>query len=292
MSAIQIILDTDIGPDCDDAGAVAVLHALRRRGEAAIVGMLHCTSSRWGAGCLDALNTYYGCPDIPIGTLREPGFLAEPRYESYNKLLATMYANRYRGEQEAPEAVTLYQRLLTDAPDGSLVIAAIGPLRNLADLLRAAPELVARKVRSLVVMGGSFPAGREWNFEMDPASAQLVVAAWPTPILFAGYEVGSELLTGRRLRTEVPEEHPVRRAYEAFGALPEGRPSWDLIAVMLAVRGSRDGWLLSEAGTVEIATDGASRWQPGEGRHRYIVAAEEPRRIEQLLEDWLVDMMG
>jgi len=30
--------------------------------------MVCCTSSEWGAPCLDAINTYYGRPDVPIGT--------------------------------------------------------------------------------------------------------------------------------------------------------------------------------------------------------------------------------
>ncbi|WP_020618722.1 nucleoside hydrolase [Paenibacillus daejeonensis] len=292
MGSVNIILDTDIGPDCDDAGAVAVLHALSRLGEAHIVGMMHCTSSRWGAGCLDALNTYYGRSDIPVGTLKDQGFLDEERYASYNRRIAVQFPNRYRGEHLAPDALGLYRQLLTESEDASLVIAAIGPLRNLALLLREEPELVARKVKTLVVMGGSFPAGREWNFEMDPASARQVAAGWPTPILFAGYEVGCAILTGKRLLTDAPADHPVRQSYEAFGVGVAGRPSWDLIAVLLAVRGVPEEWRLSDPGTIEIAPDGTNRWLPGGGQHRYITAVDAPEAMEQLLEYWLVDMMG
>ena len=35
-----IILDTDFETDCDDAGALCVLHALARRGNAAIAGVI------------------------------------------------------------------------------------------------------------------------------------------------------------------------------------------------------------------------------------------------------------
>ena len=34
---VKIILDTDISPDYDDVGAMAVLHALAKRGEAEIL---------------------------------------------------------------------------------------------------------------------------------------------------------------------------------------------------------------------------------------------------------------
>ncbi|MDI4647026.1 nucleoside hydrolase [Cohnella hashimotonis] len=297
MHAVNIILDTDIGPDCDDAGAVAVLHTLAAHGEARIAGMMHCTSSRWGAGCLDAINAYYECPDIPIGTLSQPDFLAHERYETYNKALALQYDNRYRGEHPAPDAIQLYRRLLAEAEDASIVIAAIGPLRNLAGLLRSEPDaisplpgirLVERKVKETVAMGGHFPFGREWNFEMAPDAARLVAAEWPTPIIFAGYEIGSAVLTGRSLLATAPSQHPVRQAYERFGLADGVRPSWDLIAVMVAVRGLRDGWRLSERGRVLIEPDGANRWMPGEGSHRYLIFDTEPAHIEHLLEQWLV----
>ncbi|NRF95128.1 hypothetical protein HQN89_30025 [Paenibacillus frigoriresistens] len=56
----RVILDTDMGPDCDDAGALAILHALVDRGEAELLAVTHCTSNPWGAGCIDAINVYYG----------------------------------------------------------------------------------------------------------------------------------------------------------------------------------------------------------------------------------------
>ena len=38
LNPVPIILDTDIGPDCDDAGAMSVLHALTNNNEAEILG--------------------------------------------------------------------------------------------------------------------------------------------------------------------------------------------------------------------------------------------------------------
>lgn len=38
---VEIILDTDIGPDCDDAGAIAVLNVLADKGEANILGLIN-----------------------------------------------------------------------------------------------------------------------------------------------------------------------------------------------------------------------------------------------------------
>ena len=59
MSIRKIILDTDMGPDCDDAGALAVLHALADRGKASILGVMYCTSIPTGPACIDAINRFY-----------------------------------------------------------------------------------------------------------------------------------------------------------------------------------------------------------------------------------------
>ncbi len=46
---VHVILDTDIGSDCDDAGALAVLHALADRGEVEILAcMLRSEKNAFG----------------------------------------------------------------------------------------------------------------------------------------------------------------------------------------------------------------------------------------------------
>ena len=51
---VKLIFDTDIGPDCDDAGTVALLHALADKQEVELLAMMSATSFEWGAGALDA----------------------------------------------------------------------------------------------------------------------------------------------------------------------------------------------------------------------------------------------
>src|SRR5687768_10367927 len=64
---VRIIFDTDMDSDCDDAGALAVLHALADRGEAEILATVASSKNPWSAPCVDAINTYYGRGDLPIG---------------------------------------------------------------------------------------------------------------------------------------------------------------------------------------------------------------------------------
>jgi len=96
-----------------------------------------------------------------------------------------------------PDATTVYRQLLAKQPDGSVIVIAVAPLRNLANLLKSRPDevspldgtnLVTKNVKRLEVMGGNYPPNAnnkdaEWNFKQDPASAALVCSTWPTPIL-------------------------------------------------------------------------------------------------------------
>src|SRR5210317_961434 len=64
----KVILDTDIGSDCDDAGALAVLHKLADKDEVEILGVIYSSGkNKYGIGVCDAINTYYGRGDLPLG---------------------------------------------------------------------------------------------------------------------------------------------------------------------------------------------------------------------------------
>lgn len=293
----KLLLDTDIGPDCDDAGAIAVLHALAAMGEAELIGMGNCTSNPWGTSFLDTLNRYYGSSDLPTGALARSGFLeATPEYSVYNMPLSQINPDGYPLGGQKREVVGLYRELLASVEDSGTVICAIGPLINLADLLESEAdahsplsgrELVRRKVERLVVMGGAFPEGLEWNFQMHPQSAHHVATEWPTPVVYAGFELGASLLTGGRLR-ELNPEHPVRRAYELFTNGKLLRPSWDLAAVLYAVRQEAEYWSLSAPGVLAVNSDGACSWQEDAGGSRYYLL---PRMEGQLLVAVLDELM-
>jgi inosine-uridine nucleoside N-ribohydrolase len=295
---VPIVLDTDIASDCDDAGAVAILHALADRGEARTLAMGVCVLNRWAAPTLDAINHYYGRPDIPIGSI-ESELSRPPRDSAYTEYIATHFPHRLHDGLNAPEAVALYRRTLARQPDQSVIFVAIGWLTNLRRLLASGPDrasrlpgfqLVAEKVRMLVDMGPKIdPPGIGWNFEQDPESARYVVQNWPTPIVFSPKEV-CWAMTGSRLK-ETPEANPVRKAYELWLA-KHGRGdtnhSADLTAVLYAVRGLRDYWTSVSGGILEVEPNGYSRWaHAAGGRQSYLVKKmafdELARQLDELL---------
>src|SRR5690554_1821076 len=63
----MIIFDTDMGPDYDDVGTIAVLHALAYRGECEILATVSSNSHMSVAPTIELLNRYFKRPDIPIG---------------------------------------------------------------------------------------------------------------------------------------------------------------------------------------------------------------------------------
>ena len=293
---VGVILDTDLSADVDDVGAVAVLHALADQGEAEILGMGISANDAASAPCLDALNTFYGRPDIPIGVM--PGIGAESP-SKYASGLAKEFPHRLASAADSPQAATLYRRLLAGQPDRSVVFVSIGLLTNMAALLDSKPddssehggrELVAKKVRVWVCMGGTFVSGREFNFYSDTPATLRAVDGWPTPIVFSGFEIGQGIGTGAGLRA-LPATNPVRRAYELFNGLTN-RSSWDQTAVLFAVRGLAgkldDMWGVSPSGNVIVSADGADQWRDAPDRgHRYLIekmpAADVARAIEALM---------
>jgi Inosine-uridine preferring nucleoside hydrolase len=310
---IPVILDTDIGPDCDDAATVAVLHALNLLGEAKILGMMCNTTSPWGAPCLDAINTYYGRPDIPVGTLKGPGNPGGSQFwygESFNRYVAENYPNRIQHGSNAPDAVALYRQLLTQADDHTVAIVSIGNLTVLRDLLISPPdahshllgsELVAQKVQVLSVMGGDYPTGHESNFLCDPPATKQVVHEWPSPNLFSGFRLGDAYHTGPRLMTEAAADNPVRVAYERWDRYfrerwepyVEGKiyphSSFDQTSGLYAIRGLRNYWTAHVEGTNHVFDDGSNEWRTTPNNaHGYLIQAMPAPELVKIIEDLML----
>ena len=113
--AAVIIFDTDIGTDVDDAGALAILHIMADRGEAVILATMSANRNRWCVPALDAINTYYGREDIPIGCSRTG---PDPELWYHDSVAA--FPHDLQQSEEAPSAVDLYRRILAAQPDHSV----------------------------------------------------------------------------------------------------------------------------------------------------------------------------
>lgn len=312
----RLILDTDIDTDCDDAGTLALLHGLLRRGEVELLGVVCCVPIRACAACVQAANAWYGRADIPVGLASVPDWETDPAHalyragrlrsaaRLYNESLAQAWEAAH-GPVEPVEAVSLYRRLLAAQPDGSVTICAIGMLTVLAQLLASGPdehspltgpELVQKKVRRLVTMAlGSFPRGHDtFNWATDCPATHAVLERWPTPVVVS--EWGETVLTGSRFIAAAPPDHPLRQAYQIWlGASTGQRSSWDQLAALYAVRGANG--LFTERWGYRCRFDevtGDHEWVPAAGaapQHCHLTPAVDDATLARVVEDLMVDSL-
>ncbi|MCI5124751.1 MAG: hypothetical protein D3925_09805 [Candidatus Electrothrix sp. AR5] len=141
-------------------------------------------------------------------------------------------------------------------------------------------------------MGGEYPSGREWNFYQDSASTTSVVGHWPTPIVFSGFEIGKEVLTGAGLQKAV-QPNPVRRSYELYNGLTD-RSSWDQVAVYSAVmmaNGQQTKLWSKNLGSNVARPDGSNYWlnKREEGvDHAYLVQRADTLALAEMIERLMV----
>jgi hypothetical protein len=294
---VPVILDTDMGSDVDDVGAVAVLHALANRGEARILAMGVSIKNEWTPLCLDALNAYFHRPEIPLGVVKGPALRDSSKYA---RLIAQEYPHSLQSAASLPDAALLYRKILARQPDGSVVMISIGTLTNLRNLLQtpadessplSGVELVKQKVRAWVCMGGKFPKGREFNLVSDGPASAFAIRHWPTPIVFSGHEIGNVIMTGPGLK-KAAVASPVRRAFELYNGLTP-RASYDQTAVLYAIRGLDGGlaeiWSVKSHGYLDVANDGSDVWRDSDDhRQAYLVEKAPPSTVAKIIEDLML----
>lgn len=295
----KIILDTDIGPDYDDVGAIAMLHALADKGEINPLAVISCNKNALTVPVISLLNTYFGRQDLPVGVVKGGGPDMGASQKWPEKILK-QYPHAIKHSEDAPDAVEIYRKILSRQSDHSVTIVTIGFLTNLSNLLKSEPdkysklnglELVRKKVKSLVSMAGEFPKGREFNIHIDSISAEYTFTNWPTGILFSGFEIGKQVKTGLRLIGDKELHGPVK---EVFGiCIPfargdsEGRMSWDQTAVLVGARGTADYYAV-ENGRIKVK-GGNNTWERDpNGPHARLLPKMPVPELTTIIEDLMM----
>jgi hypothetical protein len=301
----KIIFDTDIGNDVDDVLALSVLHALQSRGDCELLAVTITKPDELAGPFVDAINHFYGRPGIPIGYTHaalkneRSKFLQLAEAQDNGK---PRYPHRLRRSSDAPEATQVLRQVLSRQPDHSVAMVQVGYFSNFAALLDtpgdtysplSGGELVRDKVKLLSVMAGSFQTNRhdlEFNVVQDLAAARHLAKAWPTPIVWSGFEIGIALpypaVSVERDFSYVPH-HPVAEAYCLYNPPPHERPTWDLTSALYAVLPDRGYFGLSSPGKVTVEADGFTRFTPAQqGRDHYLTLTEPqaPRVKEALVQ--------
>jgi len=306
---IKLIFDTDMGNDTDDVMALCMIHALQSRGAAELLAVTVTKDHPQAAAFVDAVNTFYGRPDILIGVVRggatpEPGkfnLLADMKNEDGS----LRYPHDLVSGASAPDAVELLRSTLAAQPDNSVVLVQTGFFTNFKRLLESPPDaasplsgrdLVAKKVKLLSIMAGAFQTvdwdtrHLEYNVVKDIPAAQKLAKDWPTPVLWSGYEIGVAAAFPHAViehDLDYVKHHPLKEAYCLYNPPPHDRPTWDPTALLAAVYPDRGYFSLSPAGTVTVEDNGATWFRPsrdGKGRDRFLtMSAEQAARVREAI---------
>ena len=305
---VGIVYDSDFGNRVDDVLALAVLYGLDGKNECRVISVTVSKPNLRAAAGAEVIGRFYAGAvsgnfgaigrNLPIGLATEGaapedtpvlvGLLdsktaeGQPRYEHGVHTL---------NDTAEPHAVI--RNALTSQFDQNCIVVLAGPATNLVRAmdLPGTKGWIERKVRYLVMMGGDFGGGAaEANIRADVASARKLFAEWPTEILVSGFEVGAALpFPGASLEKDFgwSQAHPVVDAYRAAKQMPYDAGTWDVTAVLQAVRPGEKYFKLSDTGTVQVGIDGKTTFQASaQGKHRHLIvdAAQKDRVIQTMVE--------
>jgi inosine-uridine nucleoside N-ribohydrolase len=299
---VPIIFDTDIAPDYDDVGAMALLHAFADKGEATILAVISCNAFETTVPTISVVNTYFNRPAIPVGVVKG-NFPNKDCKQLWAQAIIAKYPHALKSNDAAMDAVKLCRKILSAQPDKSVTVVSVGFFTNLAGLLNSGAdeystlngkELIKQKVKQLVSMAARIDkdgkSGYEFNVVVDAAASKKVFTEWPTPVLLSGFEIGEKILTGIPLiNNKAIQNSPVKDAFAialAKDSNTVGRNSWDETAVLVAVRGIAP-WFSSRKLNFEIENDGKNVLIPGE-KFTYLTFKESPEAIAKVIEDLMM----
>ena len=290
----QIIFDTDIGMDCDDAAALGILLNAHKRGECEILAITASTGRDGATATVNAICDYYGVNGIPMGRMKRM-----LRCDGVNNY-ARAVMEKYGTEDVETDAVPLLRKTLAEAA-GKVSVIAVGPLSNLEELLKSkadefsplcGAELVKEKVDKLYVMIGSFPQNfggkrfREWNLLQDVPAARYVIENWGTEKIYLPHEIGAAIFTEMG-KNENPVWYSMKNFAIANGAdISNGyrRESWDPVTCMIALNETNPLFIYSPEGTVTVDEECVTLFEEKSGGlDKYLSVNSDLKGIEKLL---------
>ena len=183
---IDVLIDTDIGDDIDDALALAVALNSPEIAVRAVTTVFGDTQRR--AQLAAHLLHTFERTDIPVAAgMQSPlQFRHRPSGVPQAAILSNETVYNAISPLSGPELII--QTAL--AYSGRLNLVCIGPLTNIATALTLEPQLFTA-IRSIVMMGGSSSLPLpDWNVRSDAKAAQIVLASG-IPVTMVGLNITS-----------------------------------------------------------------------------------------------------
>lgn len=272
----KVILDTDLGCDSDDIGAVVVLNQLYKKELVLPLLITSVNSNIEPAIVIDEINRYYNSK-IPIGmNLTVPYGIKD----GYAKDIVSKF-NISTTKEFMDSSLAIHNTLLES---DEITLIAVGPLTNIANYINKYGEsLLNEKVKEMYVMAGNFVSSNaEWNITEDINAMKIVLKKYHNKMVFIPFEVGYDVYTARNL---INSDTLMGYGYFIHNGGP--RPSWDPITVYYAITQSND-FTLSSKGTVNCDEKGVTTFIKGEGNHYYMLNNFNKSKVEDLLEKIMI----
>lgn len=280
MERLNLILDTDLGSDCDDMMALTYLvYAAHHKG-VQLCAVTHSNGCPEGPDAVRVFFEHLGEPVPPIGKAVVP----MKAYDHYCKEIVERFDKGVG--REYPDAVTVLRRALVE--HDNVVICAVGAMTNIAALLESEPDeispldgisLVRERCTKLVLMAGIFdPAVEriEWNIHLDIPAARVVAERSPVPVVWLPSETGSAIITGGPVIDAFGEDTPLSLSFCRFpGVLGQGgRPSWDPATVLYATEGCGAFFEETPPGTVTVEENGKTVYTVDGARKHLVLSLQ------------------
>lgn len=186
----KVLLDTDIGTDADDAVCLAYLLLQERCDLIGVttVGM----DSGTRAQLVEVLSRDLGSKDLPISAGCDAPFLSNLYWNDHKIFARGVLNNSPPRKTYMPNRSVEFMRDIIRQYPKEVTLLAVGPLTNVAALLRSDPHTFGL-LEEIIIMGGRFrhaPDKRkvDCNFMLDPASGASVHQHINVPVRIAGVE--------------------------------------------------------------------------------------------------------
>lgn len=294
---MKLIIDTDIGNDCDDAGALAIMHHLKSVYPFDIATILSSTAYIEGAYSIELINQYYG-NSCPIGQ----NFKKKRSMVSSSSLYTIkLCQNSQIGEHGLIEDYVKRLRKAYVETKEKIDFIILGPMNALYDFFLSTAdeispltglELFNQKTQHVYVMGGTFLENpiyyanqfviSEWNIKLDVCAAQYFIQQVTCEITFVPFECGL-FLTGKNLFLN--PNNPVTKCYEYY--CHGLRESWDLVTMYYAISKDNRFFKCSNSGTITIDEKGITRFKEEKMGKHYVLSIQNSNQLQETIDQYL-----
>ncbi len=273
----KVILDTDLGCDSDDIGAVVILNQLYKQNKVLPLLITSVNSNIEPALMIDEINKYYS-NEFLIGMNKRNNYGIDNSY-------AVDVVEKYQISKDKDFicSVEAIKKTLNEQEE-PIELITVGPLTNIANFIRDnGPAILNKKVKTIYSMSGNFISNNpEWNITEDIEAFKMVLKEYTGKMVFVPFEIGCDVFTARNL---LKSDTLMGYGYYVHNKAP--RQSWDPITVYYAITLS-DEFTLSNSGTVLCDDSGVTTFKEGEGNHYYMLNNFDKKKIENILEELML----